>query len=46
MSVSILMSIEALFKEKKDLSAAESEAQSTRLMMAGEIELRERQAVA
>ena len=37
---------EALFKEKKDLAAAESEAQRIRLMMAGEIELRERQAVA
>lgn len=37
---------EALFKEKKDLAAAEIEAQRIRLMIAGEIELRERQAVA
>ena len=37
---------EALFQEKKDLAAAESEAQRIRLMMAGEIEIRERQAVA
>ena len=37
---------EALFKEKKDLAAAESEAQRIRLMMAGEIEIKERQAVA
>jgi exonuclease SbcC len=37
---------EALFKEKKDLAAAEGEAQRIRLMMAGEIEIKERQAVA
>ena len=37
---------EALSKEKKDLGAAEKEAQKIRLMMAGEIEARERLAAA
>jgi DNA repair protein SbcC/Rad50 len=37
---------EALFKEKKDLAAAESEAQRIRVLIAGEIEIKERQAAA
>ena len=35
---------ETLFKEKKDLAAAESEAQKIRVLIAGEIEIKERQA--
>ncbi len=40
------MSTRLSSEEKKDLAAAESEAQRIRLMMAGEIEIRERQAAA
>ena len=37
---------EALFREKKELAAAESEAQKIRVLIAGELEIEERQAAA